>query len=326
MSDRRSAATLALAMSVFAAAVVTPAQEPMFRASADAVNVDVLALRGRTPIRGLTADDFVLTDNGVPQQLASVAVPGHAHVVVALDSSTSVQGETLSRLHGAVQALVATLGDDDRVSVVAFSDRVRVLARVAPPADVLATLQSPPPASGGTALHDALIVASALSQADSRPALMLTFTDGADTASVTGAAALLRALQSTNFVVFTMAAGLERSWFDTREKTPSPYMASDTWLGAQASDVPRLLDRVATLTGGAFMRVDRVSDLDKTFTDIVDLYRARYVLSYTPTGVGHGDGWHRLEVRLRNQRGTVQAREGYLAGGSPAALSPASDP
>src|SRR5690606_36206962 len=155
-----------------------------------------------------------------------VAVPGHTHVVVALDSSTSVRGESLTRLHRAVQALVAALGEDDRVSVVAFSDRVRVLARVAPPADVFATLQTPPPASGGTALHDARVVASARSRADTRPSVMLAFTDGADTASVTGAAALLRALQSTSTVVFTMAAGLERAWFDTREKTPSPYLAS----------------------------------------------------------------------------------------------------
>lgn len=62
--------------------------------------------------------------------------------------------------------------------------------------------------------------------------------------------------------------------------------------------------------------MDRVNDLDATFTDIVARYRARYVLSYTPTGVGREDGWHRIEVRLKNQRGDVQAREGYLSVGS----------
>jgi VWFA-related protein len=304
-------------VAVLVAGSATLAQEPMFRAAADAVNVDVLVLRGRQPIRGLTADDFVLTDNGVPQHLASVAVPGSAHVVVVLDVSASVKGDTLARLRYSVRRLISSLGDDDRVSVVAFGDRVRVMARVATPADALGALDTPPPAAGGTALHDALVVASALSFADIRPSIALAFTDGADTASVTGAAALLDTLQTTSTVVFTMAAGLERSWFDSRDRTPSPYLQSDTWLGAQAADVPRLLDRVATLTGGSFMLVERVNDLDTTFTDIMALYRARYVLSYTPTGVDTDDGWHRIEVRLKTQRGTVQAREGYLAGGSP---------
>lgn len=294
----------------------TRAQAPMFRAAADAVNVDVLALQGREPIRGLTADDFVLTDNGVVQRLASVDVPGHAHVIIVLDVSASVQGDTRARLRNAVRALIRSLGEDDRVSVVAFSDRVRILSRAATPTNAWAALDTPPPASGGTVLHDALVVASALSFADSRPSVALAFTDGADTASVTGAAALLRSLQASNTVVFTVAAGLERNWFDARERRPSPYLASDTWLGAQAADVPRLLDRVATLTGGAFVQVDRVNDLDATFTDIVARYRARYVLSYTPTGVGREDGWHRIEVRLKNQRGDVQAREGYLSVGS----------
>ncbi|MGV3518614.1 VWA domain-containing protein [Luteitalea sp.] len=297
-------------------ATLAHAQEPMFRATADAVNVDVLALRGREPIRGLTADDFVLTDNGVAQRLASVDVPGHAHVIVVLDVSASVQGDTLARLLNAVRALIRSLGEDDRVSVVAFSDRVRILSRAATPTDASASLDAPPPASGGTVLHDALVVASALSFADSRPSVALAFTDGADTASVTGAAALLKSLQASNTVVFTMAAGLERNWYDDRERRPSPYLASETWLGAQAADVPRLLDRVATLTGGTFVQVDRVNDLDATFMDIVARYRARYVLSYTPAGVGREDGWHRIEVRLKNQRGDVRAREGYLAVGS----------
>lgn len=42
-------------------------------------------------------------------------------------------------------------------------------------------------------------------------------------------------------------------------------------------------------------------------------YRQRYLLSFTPTGVKTGDGWHRIEVKLRKRPGTVVAREGYMA-------------
>ena len=43
-------------------------------------------------------------------------------------------------------------------------------------------------------------------------------------------------------------------------------------------------------------------------------FRHRYLLSYTPRGVAR-DGWHRLEVRVKNRRATIKARPGYLAGG-----------
>jgi hypothetical protein len=36
-------------------------------------------------------------------------------------------------------------------------------------------------------------------------------------------------------------------------------------------------------------------------------------VSYTPRGVAR-DGWHRLDVRVKNRRVTIKARPGYLAG------------
>jgi hypothetical protein len=45
---------------------------------------------------------------------------------------------------------------------------------------------------------------------------------------------------------------------------------------------------------------------------ILDEFRHRYLVSYTPRGVAR-DGWHRLTVRVKRS-GTVKARPGYLAG------------
>ena len=35
--------------------------------------------------------------------------------------------------------------------------------------------------------------------------------------------------------------------------------------------------------------------------------------SYTPKGVAK-DGWHKLDVRIRNRKADVKARPGYMAG------------
>jgi len=47
------------------------------------------------------------------------------------------------------------------------------------------------------------------------------------------------------------------------------------------------------------------------FDSLIREYRQRYILSFTPERVGRADGWHRLQVRLRNRPGKVHARSGY---------------
>jgi len=307
---RRLAASLIL----LSLAVGVSAQQPTFRISADLVAVDVLAFRGREPITGLTAGDFELLDNGVPQEIRSITVPGGAHVIVVLDTSASVEGAVLVNLTLALHALLDQLSASDRVSVLTFGDRVRVLARAAEPRAELAGTLATLTAEGATALHDAIVIATALGAADTRPALMVLFTDGADTASWTTATRTLDLLRASNLVVVTVGAGLaELPVTAAAVNQPRPYFTSRTWIGTEATDAPLMLERIAQATGGSFIRVGRPSTLARTFTEIVRRYSRRYVLSYAPQGVGRDDGWHTIEVRLKGQRGTVQAREGYLA-------------
>ena len=53
-------------------AVAVGAQTPVFRSGVSVVRVDVLATDGGRPLEGLTAADFELTDNGVPQDVTSL--------------------------------------------------------------------------------------------------------------------------------------------------------------------------------------------------------------------------------------------------------------
>ncbi len=75
MTRRAAVAALAGALAVSAAApAATEQQQPVFRAGIDVVQVDVSVLdRNRRPIRGLTADDFTVLENGVPQSIVAFA-------------------------------------------------------------------------------------------------------------------------------------------------------------------------------------------------------------------------------------------------------------
>ena len=48
-------------------------QAPVFRAGADVVSVEASVRRDRRAVTGLTAADFEITDNGVPQQIADIS-------------------------------------------------------------------------------------------------------------------------------------------------------------------------------------------------------------------------------------------------------------
>jgi hypothetical protein len=47
---------------------------------------------------------------------------------------------------------------------------------------------------------------------------------------------------------------------------------------------------------------------------VLDEFRGRYVLGFTPQGTGRGDGRHTLQVRVKGRSVWVKARPGYGAG------------
>src|SRR5687768_13977095 len=101
--------TRVLSAIILAACLGSPQDRPdvKFRSGTDAVRVDVLARRGHEPIIGLTAADFELRDSGVVQEIRAVSteeVP--VTLLLALDTSKSVQGSVLDNLKAAARSAV----------------------------------------------------------------------------------------------------------------------------------------------------------------------------------------------------------------------------
>ncbi len=70
---------------------------------------------------------------------------------------------------------------------------------------------------------------------------------------------------------------------------------------------------VAQATGGSLVNLDSTENLDQTFVSLLEEFRQRYLVTYSPRGVSRG-GWHRLDVRIKGRRAAVKARPGYLGG------------
>jgi VWFA-related protein len=141
--------------------------------------------------------------------------------------------------------------------------------------------------AGQTSLVDGTSGAIALAASDVGRSLLIVFSDGVDTASFQSPTVVLQAARRSDLVVYGVSVRSRIS--------------------------PTFLKDLGELTGGALLEIESTRDLSQTFLRILEEFRQRYLLSFSPRGVSP-TGWHRLEVRVKGRRVTVNARAGYQAG------------
>jgi VWFA-related protein len=304
-----------------AIAALAGAQTTRFTSGVDVVRVDTLVTSGGRLVRGLRAADFELRDNGILQEITDVAYESlPLNVIVALDLSGSVAGQPLMHLKDGLQALIGALGSSDRAALVSFSYRLTLHSALTGDRERLRAVVAGLVSGGSTAAIDATFAGLALREADPGRTLLLLFSDGIDTASWLSAKEVIDAARASDVVIYPVT--VQRTRYGAHLHTVMPG-------GTRADDDGRkMLEAFADETGGRVFYADSERTLQKTLGDVLDEFKQRYVLSYTPTNVRSG-GWHTLEVKVRGNRGQVTARRGYAADGrsmSPAAAPPKEDP
>ena len=289
---------------------VTSGASQTFRAGVDVVLVDVLVTRAGRPVTGLTADDFTVLDNDVPQRIDSVLldeVP--ITVLLVLDTSGSVRGRPFVQLRAAAEAAAEALRPDDRVGLMTFSHDVRLVVQPpALPATLSAALRRVR-AGGATALYDATFAAFALREQTVGRTLMLVFSDGDDTASWLDPRDVLRTAQHSDVVVY--GVNLDRVTRGSRRDRESRAGARHWFTTEPPLFRSQYLGRLVEDTGGSVFVAEDIGRLRAVFSQVISEFRSRYLLTYAPTGVEQG-GWHELDVRVRGRGRKVQARRGYL--------------
>ena len=290
-----SIAALALAISI---AVLRAEQQPTFRAGVDVVRIDVSVMNGLNPVADLTARNFVVTDNGVPQTLDSVSldtVP--LDLMLVLDTSGSLAGERLTHLIDAMHGLVKSLRPEDTASLMTFSEPVRLAVQSTRDRAPLVAALTGLTADGSTSVNDAIFLALQLrpDAGESRPVLLL-FSDGRDTSSWLRSDHVIEATKRSGMVVHVVE------------------LVADQWLGARGAEAKpsAFLGTLAETGGGRRWFAKSSRDLRELFGKALNELRARYLLTYSPDGVAR-EGWHDVKVSLKNARGEVTARPGYFA-------------
>lgn len=276
----------------------------VFETQVETVHVDVSVTRGGVPVRGLTADDFEVRDDGVRQEIRVVdAATVPLKIVLALDVSSSLDKTELAHVRQAALQFASGATKGDAVEVLTFSHVLRVAA--ATPGAVV-----PLRTGGQTSLYDALYAGLMVARG-ARRSVLVVFTDGQDNTSWLDGEQVLRAAGELDTVVYVLSLADEPSTPQGSGTVDAhPLSDRNRAPARRETEHERVLRLLAASTGGQVWDLATTADLGPRSAEILEALRARYLLAYEPTGVAR-PGEHTLQVKLRGVDGVVRARTGY---------------
>ena len=241
------------------------------------------------PVPGLQAADFLVREDGQPQEI-SVFAAGEfpLSVAVAVDRSFSMTPEQLALAKLGARNFVTALRQEDQAMIIAVGSRVEVMAPLSTDRAVLFSAVQRLDRWGTTALHDAIVEAvDQVQPAKGRRALVL-LSDGTDRYSQLSASETLEHVRRTDVLVYPIALGSER---------------------------PTLFSELAVLTGGRSFHERDPRRLGDALTGLARELRHQYLLGYSPSRQMNPaqPEWRALSVSVSRPNVHVRARDGYLA-------------
>jgi VWFA-related protein len=301
---------------------------------------------GREPVFSLTAEDFVLTDNGVPQKLTlEEEAKRPLSLVVLMQTGGVARGQFPSYVN--LETMLASLldGMPNKVSIVNFDSRPEAASPfTSNVAEWRDAIDHPDQGDSGAAIFDAISFALDLLKkepAGNRRAILL-ISQERDDGSKTPMKEIVRDLGETNTAIYSVTFSAQKTEAKLAFKDPAhvnppiSVVPSDGSLkpyndparpiqGYFKLDVPlrlifgamqkNLSAEVADLSGGESMSFDGRGELENDINVLNNHIRNSYLLSFTPTS---GEpGLHTIKVRLaRHPEMMVSARTSYWAADS----------
>jgi Ca-activated chloride channel family protein len=291
---------------LFAAALL-PAQEPgtpapeepitTIKLQTRIVGVSAIAVDKKgQPVTGLTRNDFVLKEDGVPQTIRYFSQGSDLPLTLALlvDTSGSQTGYVRDEIKASRAFFPAMLlKPEDRAVLVQFDNDVRRLQVLTNRVDQLnerLNLLSEPNRSftgrGGTLLYDAIYLTSrALLRNEEGRRAMVLLTDGGDNGSHYSLAQAIGEAQRQDIVIYSI------------------YYGED-------SHGKKILKTISDYTGGRAFEVSHKTPLADIYAQIAEDMRLQYQLGYTPPEAQVGS-YHLIDLTPVDKKLTIVARKGY---------------
>lgn len=259
------------------------------------------------PVRDLTADDFVIDEEGRRQAIASLGEPGKVPVDIALlfDVSASIRGQFEFEQQAAVRFIKQVLKPADAVSVFSIGTTPKIIkTRTTIGAEATTGLMSIAPLQEPTAFFDTVVEAALYLGKNADPGsrrVLVVISDGEENFSehykLNDA---LRELQKNDCFFYSI------------NPTGSSLSLNKISVRGQG-----FMESMSAETGGKAFVPDKISDLEAVFRQIAEELQAQYLLGYYSTDERVDGGFRKIKVQVPKRPDLrVRARQGYYAPGS----------
>jgi VWFA-related protein len=300
---------------------------------------------GKETAFSLTVEDFVLTDNGVPQKvMLEEETKRPLSLVVLMQTGGVAHGQFASYTN--LETMLATLlgGAPNRVSIVNFDSRPEAASPfTSDVAQWSEAINKPDQGDSGAAIFDGIAYALDLLKKEpvSNRRAILLISQERDDGSKTPMKEIVRALGETDTAIYSVTFSAQKTEAKLAFKNPHvnppiSIVASDgsikpyndparPFQGYFNLDAPlrlifgamqkNLSAEVADLSGGESMSFDGRGELENDINVLGNHIRNSYLLSFTPTS--SEPGLHAIRVSLpKHLEMIVSARTSYWAGDS----------
>ncbi|HUI84885.1 MAG TPA: VWA domain-containing protein [Candidatus Binatia bacterium] len=251
-------------------------------------------------VTGLEKDNFLLTDDGQPQQIKHFS---SEDAPISLGVIFDVSGSMADKIDKSRQAVVEffrTANPQDEFFLITFSDKPEVLADFTSSVEDIQNKLVYAVPHGRTALLDAIYLGmNRMRQAKYERKALLIISDGGDNHSRYTVGEIKSMVREADVQIYGIGI------FDNQGRTP------------EEKEGPGLLSDVTEATGGRTFVIDSPSELADVATKIGIELRNQYVLGYRPTNALHNGKWRKIKVKLNPPKGLpplhVYAKTGYYA-------------
>jgi len=262
-------------------------------------------------VSGLSAGDFLITEDKVPQQIDSFTSEENnnlpLYIGVLMDTSPSTAGKLKFEQESAMNFIQTVVRPrKDRVLFATFDDQITLRQDLTDRLELLDRAVFAIKKTGEkTALYDAVwqFCDEKMRSAQGRRALVI-ITDGVDTysrADINDAIDIAQRTETTLFAISTKAGLL------------------GTVPGVDAGQVrdkaDKDLERLCDETGGTALFTGDMLALERAFTKVARELRTQYLITYKPTNNQYDGSYRRVDVKLTNGHENLKLRtkKGYKA-------------
>ncbi len=238
---------------------------------------------GGRPLANLSATDITVTESGAPGAAATIQQAADANVplalVIAVDTSGSMQGGALAEAKRSATSLANSLGTTDLAALVAFADSAQLKQQLTASRPTIASAIAQLQAAGNTALYDAVAESARVAAASgyARRAVVL-LSDGQE---------------------FGAKSSLSREQSLARAAEGGALFYA---IGVGSQVDRQYLEELASRSGGRYFAAAEAADVPAIYASLEQILRSQFVLRFETTSAA---SIQERSIRIVVKQGTL---------------------